>query len=134
MNLTKDTKGLLVASGITEPIYRSHLPDGADVPDDVIVLYEYAGTPINSLDSRFGGYSLQVVTRSRSFDGGLERANTIAAALRDIGNSQAGREPVPVDNTIYIRFAALHSPFKLKEDGQGRIYFAQNYRVYAREN
>ena len=42
MNLTKDTKGLLVASGITEPIYRSHLPDGADVPDDVIVLYEYA--------------------------------------------------------------------------------------------
>ena len=39
-----------------------------------------------------------------------------------------------VDNTIYIRFAALQSPFKLKEDGQGRIYFAQNYRVYAREN
>lgn len=134
MNLTKDVKCLLTAAGITDPIFRSYLPDGDDVPDEVIVLYEYAGLPSNSMDSRFGGYSLQVVTRSRprSFDDGLERANALSNILKDIGNSQIGREPVTVNHTLYFRFAALQTPFKLKEDEQRRIYFAQNFRVYAR--
>lgn len=132
MNLTKDVKCLLTAAGITDPIFRSYLPDGDDVPDDVVVLYEYAGLPSNSLDSRFFGYSLQVVTRSRSFDAGLERANSISNILKDIGNSQIGREPVAVNHTLYFRFAALQTPFKLKEDEQRRIYFTQNFRVYAR--
>lgn len=132
MNLTKDVKDILIATGITDPIFRSYLPDGDDVPDEVIVLYEYAGLPPNSMDSRFAGYSLQVVTRSRSFDEGVERANAISNILKDIGNIQIGREPVTVNHTLYFRFAALQTPFKLKEDEQRRIYFTQNFRVYAR--
>lgn len=132
MNLTKDVKEILAGAGITEPIFRSYLPDGADVPDEVMVLYEYAGLPIDGTDSQFGGYSLQVVTRSRSFDDGLERANAISDILKDIGNAQKSNEPIIVNNTLYISFAALQTPFKLKEDEQRRIYFAQNFRVYAR--
>lgn len=132
MNLTQDVKSILQDAGVTDPIYRSFLPDGPEIPDDVVTLYEYAGLPIDGMDSHFGGYSLQVVTRSRTFDGGLERSNRISGALKDIGNSQIGNEPVTANNTLYIRFAALQAPFKLKEDEQGRIYFAQNFRVYAR--
>ena len=132
MNLTQDVKSILQDAGVTDPIYRSFLPDGPEIPDDVVTLYEYAGLPIDGMDSRFGGYSLQVVTRSRTFDGGLERANRISGVLKDIGNSQIGNEPVTANNTVYIRFTALQAPFKLKEDEQGRIYFAQNFRVYAR--
>ena len=132
MNLTRDVKDILTGSGISETIYRSHLPDGEGVPDDVICLYEYAGAPTDSTDSRFGTYSLQVVTRSASYDAGLERANAASSVLMDIGNIQIGNEPITVNNTLYVRFAALQSPFKLKKDSSDRIYFAQNYRVYAR--
>ena len=37
------------------------------------MLYEYAGLPLNGLDTSFAGLSLQVVTRATDFDTGLRR-------------------------------------------------------------
>ena len=133
MNLTKDVKDILISRGVTSPVYRSICPDGDDVLDDILVLYEYAGLPLNGLDTSFAGLSLQVVTRAPDFDAGLTRAQAVSAMLRDIGNTDKKNQPVVVNNTAYYQFAALQSPFKLKEDEAGRIYFAQNFRVSARE-
>ena len=130
MNLTKDIKQHLVGCGITETIYRSRLPD--DAPDEAVCLYEYAGQPLNQMDSAFAGLSLQVVVRDTDFDAGLQRAQTISSFLRDIGNPDGAAPAMTIGDTLYHKITALQSPFKLKEDERGRIYFAQNFRVWTR--
>lgn len=133
MNLTNDVKEILISRGVTDRIYRSTCPDGDDVPDNILVLYEYAGLPLEAMDTAFAGLSLQVVTRDTDFDTGLARAQRISVILRDTGDTDKGCTSVAVNGSNYYQFAALQSPFKFKEDDAGRIYFAQNFRVFARE-
>ena len=131
MNLTADVQQILKSAGETT-LYRSTIPDGTDVPDELIALFEYSGLPYDIADSAFEQPSLQVVVRSLDFDTGLEKARRISDILRFIGEPEKGADSVRVGSTYYFRFAALQPPFKLKEDEAGRIYFAQNFRVWAR--
>ncbi len=126
MNLTKDIKAIL--RGAEPVIYRSTCPES---PDILVVLYEYSGQPPNDMDTEFCVLSLQAVTRDIDFDAGLARAQRVAAILNGIGgrNSPNG---VEVDKTLYLKISALQHPYKQKEDDAGRIYFAQNFRVWAR--
>lgn len=112
----------------------SKFPDYDGAPDGMIALFEYAGRPLDALDSAFAGLSLQVVTRDPDYVSGLTRAQTVSAMLRVTGDTDNGIPPLSINGATYYRFAALQSPFKLKEDDRGRLYFVQNFRVWARDN
>jgi|GEM_PF-1527575 len=135
MNMLADVATLLESNGIgtfEEDIFLSGFPDFAGAPDGMVVLFDYAGLPIDDRDSDFRQLSLQVNVRSTKYITALERAETVSAVLKDIGNTVKGRTPIKIDGAIYFKFTALQPPFRLREDEQGRIYFAQNFRVQAK--
>ena len=154
MNLIRDVAAYLAETGQSAPfnrtgytrrqlgnlgiigqnIYLSKFPDYDGAPDGMIALFEYAGQPLDALDSAFAGLSLQIVTRDPGYEAGLTRAQTVSAMLRAIGDTDNGVPPLSINGATYYRFAALQSPFKLKEDDRGRLYFVQNFRVWARDN
>lgn len=133
-NRTGFTRRELKGMGLVgQNIYLSRFPEAADTPDSLIVLFEYAGQPVNALDSAYRCLSLQVQVRDTAYESGLQRAQTIDSLLTVVGNTDWGVPPLSIDGTRYDRFVALQSPYKLKEDSQRRLYFAQNYRVWARK-
>lgn len=132
MNLVEDVATYLEQQGtgaIGTNLFCAYLPDK---PDSAIVLYEYAGLPINRLDRAFCGLSLQVCVRSPDYPEGLLRAQGVSDALVKIGDTDMGFSPVAINGTTYFQFSALQSPYKLREDDDGRAYFVQNFRVWAR--
>lgn len=131
MNLTRDVKEIL-SPVVSEPIFRSSIPDIREIPDDLVALYEYAGLPLDDTDGAFLQPSLQVVIRDSEYDRGLERAYRIFNALKAVGNAEKGDSPIKVGSTQYFKFSALQTPYKLKEDEAGRVYIVQNFRVWAR--
>ena len=135
MDLVGDVGSILSDRGfgtVGRDILLSQFADFEGAPDDMIVLYEYAGLPLNDMDPAFCQMSLQVCVRSKAYTKALDLAQQISALLRDIGNAVRSFEPIQVGNTRYYRFKALQPPYPLKEDEMGRTYITQNYRVWAR--
>lgn len=133
MNLIYDMACHLQAQGagtIGRDLFLSRFP--ASAPDGAISLYEYAGEPVNRMDRKFASLRLQVICRAPDYDVALVKAQQVAEILQHIGNTDLGVPALEINGTRYFQLFALQYPFPLKDDEQDRMYFAQNYCVYAK--
>ena len=120
-------RAILQAGSIVWRIYETHIPAGSPpaVPDDLIVLYEYPGSPpihvkgVRTPVQRSPRF--QVVYRSKS-------ATTARAKAEEGFGLLSGYSGV-VGGTAYASIRALGEPFPLDRDADGRARYATNFET-----
>lgn len=126
--LLDDIADYLVGKGInTSSLFVESMPDGANIPKEIVTLYEYQGTStIAQMDSTTR--QVQVVTRSSS----TVKARTLASAIHKFFRSEDG-----ILELANSRWATVHlnqPPFKLKVDEAGRSHYAFNMSITTQED
>ena len=120
--LIKEIKTYLVAQGIDSAnnIYLDLRPDA---PDNIISIFEYAGTPGHGreIDER----RIQFQVRNTSYTG----ANAKINAIRDLLDAASPEQIVTLGTSRSTVFSAIQTPFKLEEDARKRTIFACNFRA-----
>lgn len=112
-------KGVLVGDG--EDSFRDFMPE---IPDNVVVFHEYAGSPVSPYTESVHR-SVQVKVRNKS----AEVARVKALQLFDIFKSTS--ESLRVDFTdaywgqVYIR----QTPYKLSQDTSDRVTYCFNLGI-----
>lgn len=136
MSFLADVAALINDEGIADlgvDLFYGKLRDN---PDEVVVIFEYAGQARSDLaENRFPG--LQVITRGESEQGGYdaarEKIESIYNYLVTIGNEtkegNALAAGVTINNTTYLKFSAIQEPFPLGRDEKDRPQFAVNFLV-----
>jgi hypothetical protein len=124
-NLQIDLAQYLAVNGIGTgdgiDIFRDFTPDK---PDNIVVFYEYAGTPLTgSIDA--ANRSIQVRVRDLSYAQARSRINQIYKLLHTPENSVK----INLPNGRWMVGFAKQTPFKLMEDTARRTVFAFNYAV-----
>jgi len=120
--LLDDIAGYLASHGITG-VYKGFMPDK---PDDVMALFEYAGSPteltMGEGDPVVERPGLQVRVRSRSYPAGRAKIQEVV----DILHGVAG---VVLGGTRYLLIRANQSPASLGLDQNNRSEFVVNFEV-----
>jgi hypothetical protein len=124
-NLQIDLAEYLVANGIGtgdgKDIFRDFTPD---TPDNIVILYEYAGSPLNAgIDA--ANRSIQVRVRDKSYASARARINSIYRLL----HTPEDMVKINLPNERWMVGTARQSPYKLMEDSVKRTIFAFNYAV-----
>jgi hypothetical protein len=109
--------GAVAGDGIDS--FRDTAPDS---PDDIIVIYEYAGEPI-TLHGDIVHRSLQCVARSRSAGRAKVKATQLCNLL-----SPPGRF-MQLTPTRWCQLYPRQTPFRIKIDANGRHYYGFNLGV-----
>ncbi len=111
------------------------LGDRPETPDDVITLYEYAGTA-PSFVGQTRSPGLQVTVRSEDYETGRTTIQTIYDFLDQIGDEQREdyAEGIEANGNWYLRFAPVQEPFPTGKDEKGRQTFIQNFIVTHRRD
>lgn len=80
--------GTLPADGDDWPVYEQKEPDGPNVPDDIITVYDTVGRMGDSgpFGKRFGFHGIQIRIRAASYAAGWAKANAIAKAMDETIN------------------------------------------------
>lgn len=125
MTLLEDIVMYLAAEGLVRgdgvDAFRDFIPES---PDNIVILYEYAGDPVSQYTDVVHR-SVQVVVRNKSASAAKALANKLLAAFRK------SDETLRIDFTA-SRWGQTHirqTPFKLKQDENGRIYYAFNLGI-----
>lgn len=119
--LLDDIASYLQQQGITD-IYKGYMPDQ---PDNVVVLFEYAGEApelVMGGDNTTERPGLQVRVRDKSYPAGRARIQAVVDALHGLSN-------VVLGNKRYLLIRANQSPASLGLDGNNRSEFVVNFSV-----
>lgn len=122
-----DVRAVLQAGNIGWRMYETQIPDGTPptVPDDLIALYEYPGSPpehvkgVRSPVQRKPRF--QTVCRSKSATTARAKAEEVLGLLAGFSGVQNG--------TGYASIRALGEPFPLDRDAAGRARYATNFEA-----
>lgn len=110
-----------LAEGDGEDCFRDFSPEE---PDDVIVLYEYAGSPPVDFDE-IVHRSVQVTVRSKDPD----VARNKALALYEILHVEDVSKRVDFTESRWGQVSLRQTPFKIKIDENGRAVYGFNMGV-----
>jgi hypothetical protein len=113
------TNGLAIGDG--EDCFRDFSPED---PDDVIVLYEYAGAPPVEYDS-IVHRSIQVTVRSKNPD----TARNKALELYNVLHVEDVAKRVDFTDTRWGQVSLRQTPFKIKIDENDRVIYGFNMGV-----
>ena len=122
-----DVRAVLQAGNIGWRIYETQIPPGSPpaVPDDLIVLYEYPGSPpVHVKGARTPvqrSPRFQVVCRSKSATTARAKAEEVFGLLSGYSGAVGG--------TAYASIRALGEPFPLDRDADGRARYATNFEA-----
>lgn len=124
-NLQIDLAQYLIANGIGtgdgNDIFRDFTPD---TPDNIVVFYEYAGSPvIGPIDA--ANRSIQVRVRDKSYASARSRIHQIYRLLHTPEESVK----IGLPNGRWMIGTARQTPYKLMEDSAKRTVYAFNYAV-----
>lgn len=103
-------------------IFIGVMPDGEGIPDDLILLNQYAGR--QSMHDDIGGAKrpgLQVRCRAKYYEDAAHKAEEISELL----DQHMGL----VDTTFYQQIRQVQAPFFLEQDDNERIIFCQNFYI-----
>lgn len=102
-------------------IFRGSMPD---MPDNCIVVYEYAGSPPDlALDgTEIEQPGLQVRVRNKSYSAGRAVIESVITALSPMANKY-------LSGTFYLSIIVNQSPAPLAKDARGRQEWAVNFSV-----
>lgn len=99
-------------------LFYSQMPP---TPDNVVVLFEYAGEPPD-LHANVEYPGLQVMVRNKSYDAGRQK-------IEQIRNLLHGLAETTINGHRYLLIQARQSPEALARDENGRAIFVCNFRV-----
>jgi len=119
--LVEDIGNYLQTSGvgtIGTDIFLGQLPV---TPDNVIVLFEYAGEPPD-LHSSLEYPGLQVLVRNESYAAGRQKIEQVRSVLHGLTEAM-------INGRRYLLVQAKQSPESLARDENGRAVFVCNFRV-----
>lgn len=91
-------------------------------PDNCIVLFEYAGEPMDLTDSRLEYPNLQVLVRNTDYLAGRQKIEEVTQALHGVSEQV-------INGTRYLLIQARQSPFFLEWDKNERAIFVCNFRI-----
>jgi len=91
-------------------------------PDNCIVLFEYAGEPMDLVDSHLEYPSLQVLVRNTDYPAGRQKIEEITKTLHGVSEQI-------INGTRYLLIQARQSPFFLEWDENERAIFVVNFRI-----
>ena len=107
-------------------IFIGIMPDGANVPRDVILLNQYAGSqPLLKALDQVQRPGLQIKCRAQYYDDAHQKAEQINRLLDQYSGE--------IDGLYFDEIRAIQSPFFLEQDGNERIIFCQNFHTAIRE-
>ncbi|MFO7253131.1 MAG: minor capsid protein [Actinomycetes bacterium] len=120
--LLDDIASYLASQGITG-VYKGYMPDQ---PDDLVALFEYAGSPteltMGEGDPVVERPGLQVRVRNRSYPAGRAKIGEVVDALHGLAGAT-------INGTRYLLVRALQSPASLGLDAKNRSEFVVNFEV-----
>lgn len=120
--LLDDIASYLQQQGIAG-VYKGFMPDK---PDNCVVLFEYAGEPMEmtmgSEDAVLERPGLQVRVRDKSYSAGRARIQAVVDALHGLANEVLG-------DRRYLLIRANQSPESLGLDANNRSEFVCNFSV-----
>lgn len=103
-------------------IFIGMMPDGAHIPDNLILLNQYAGRqPLQRSLDYVERPGLQIKCRAKYYDDAAQKANEINELLDQYTGS--------MDGVYYNEVRAVQSPFLLEQDDNERIIFVQNFYI-----
>lgn len=103
-------------------IFIGIMPDGAGIPNDLILVSQYAGrAPLHHALGHVERPGLQVQCRAQRYDDASKKA----AKIHELLDQYEGE----VGSVYYNEIRAVQSPFLLKQDENKRIVFVQNFHI-----
>lgn len=119
--LIRDIAQILQTNGIGTigvDIFLGQLPAS---PDNVVVVFEYAGEPPDLHWS--GEYpGLQILARNKSYDAGRQK-------IEQVKNILHGMAETVINSHRFLLIRANQSPFFLERDENNRAIFVCNFRI-----
>lgn len=113
------SKGVLVGDG--EDSFRDFMPE---VPDAVVVLHEYMGSPITPFTDSVHR-SVQIKVR----DTNAEAARTKALKVLNVFKSETEDRRVDFSKDSWGQVYIRQLPFKLQQDGSNRVTYCFNLGI-----
>lgn len=125
MTLLEDIVAYLATKNIVEgdgvDAFRDFQPES---PDNIVSLHEYAGDPV----SRYTDVvhrSVQVVIRNKSASASKAKAYAVLNAFRMSDDAQR----INFSDTRWGQVHIRQTPFKIKQDENGRTHYAFNLGI-----
>lgn len=107
-------------------IFIGIMPDGANVPNDVILLNQYAGSqPLLKALDQVQRPGLQIKCRAQYYDDAHQKAEQINRVLDQYSGE--------IGDSYYLEIRAVQSPFLLSQDSNERIIYVQNFMIARRK-
>ena len=113
------TKNLVEGDGVDA--FRDFQPES---PDNIVSLHEYSGDPVSPY-TEVVHRSVQVVVRNKSASASKAKAYDLLDAFR----MSDGAQRIDFSPTRWGQVHIRQTPFKLKQDDNGRIHYAFNLGI-----